>query len=383
MSIREPQSIRALHLFSNAKWTGPAEPALNLCVALRALGVQADFACAPDAGRSINKVVETSRDRGIEPILLFHLSKHRHLIKDFQDRWALSRYLHTSRYDILHCHLDNDHAIARDPAAKHGVALVRSNYAGTGFSPGPRHRKLLDRTAYLFEPSEMAKQRDMELFGVPETRLRVVPGAVDVHRFDARREIPDGRRWLNIPVHACVLGIVARLQTHRHYEDLFQAFRRVVDQAPDTHLIVVGRGTRQEQVGREPVRRLGLESHVHFPGYIDGENYVGMLRSFDVGIYLTPGSDGTCRAAREIMAMGRPVVVADRGMLREIITHGHDGLVVDDSAESLYGALIRLATDRGERIRMGKNARLTAEIRYSLEAQAQSVLEAYQTLLVR
>ena len=42
--------MRVLHLFSNAKWTGPAEPALNLCVALRRYGVDADFACAPDAG---------------------------------------------------------------------------------------------------------------------------------------------------------------------------------------------------------------------------------------------------------------------------------------------------------------------------------------------
>ena len=32
-------SIRVLHLFSNTKWTGPAEPALNLCVALRKIGV--------------------------------------------------------------------------------------------------------------------------------------------------------------------------------------------------------------------------------------------------------------------------------------------------------------------------------------------------------
>ena len=36
--------MKILHLFSNAKFTGPAELALNLCVTLRSLGVDADLA---------------------------------------------------------------------------------------------------------------------------------------------------------------------------------------------------------------------------------------------------------------------------------------------------------------------------------------------------
>ena len=63
MKKDSPDTLRVLHLFSNSKWTGPAEPALNLCIGLRALGVHADFACAPNAGASVNKVAETARDR--------------------------------------------------------------------------------------------------------------------------------------------------------------------------------------------------------------------------------------------------------------------------------------------------------------------------------
>jgi glycosyltransferase involved in cell wall biosynthesis len=381
MNARAPQSIRVLHLFSNAKWTGPAEPALNLCVALRALGVQADFACAPDAGRSVNKIVETARDRGVEPLLLFHLSKHRHPLKDFQDRWALSRYLRATSYDLIHCHLDNDHAIALEPAAKLSLPLVRSNYAGEGFSRTARHQKLLRGARFLIEPSLLALRHDTQAFSFPEDRMAVAPGAVDTIRFDPRRETPDGRRWLNIPPQAFVVGIVARLQTHRHYEDLFRAFRQLLDAVPEAHLVVVGRGTRQEQVGREPVQRLELEARVHFPGYLDGENYAGMLRAFDAGVYLVPGSDGTCRAAREIMAMGRPLVVTNRGMLPEIVSDTHDGLVVDGSVEAICAALRRLAQDRPERIRMGRAARETAATRYSLETQARHVLDIYRQIL--
>jgi glycosyltransferase involved in cell wall biosynthesis len=380
MSPPAARPIRALHLFSNCKWTGPAEPALNLCLALRARGVHADFACAPDAGGAINKIVETARDRGIDPILDFHLSKHRHPIKNMRDRRRLGRLLDEGNYDLLHCHLDNDHTIALRPAARHGIPLVRSSYEGQGLPADARHRKLLEGTSFLIQPSTCALDHDARACGFARGRMAVIPGAVDVERFDPRRDSPDGRRWLQIPQGAFVIGIVARMQTHRRYRDLLEALQRLVREDKASHLIVVGRGTKQEQVAMAPVRELALEKHVHFTGFIDGENYAGMLKAFDAGVFLVPGSDGTCRAVREIMAMGKPMAVADRGMLGEIVTHGHDGLVFDGTAGSLYESLSLLREDRKKRILMGRNARDTAVTRYSLEAQSQAVLEVYCSL---
>lgn len=375
------KTLRVLHLFSNCKWTGPAEPALNLCVALRARGIEADFACAPDAGSSINKVVETARDRGIEPILRFSLSKHTHLLKDFWDKRALSALLREKPYDLVHCHLDNDHAIAAKAAQHAGIPLVRSNYHGEGLPETRRLQRLVAGTAFLIEPSQRALEHDSGHFSFSRERMDVCPGAVDIERFDPRRDTPSGRRWLNIPPDALVFGIVARMQTHRHYEDLFEAFRRLTESVPEAHLIVVGRGTKQTQVGFRPVAELGLQNRVHFPGFIDGENYVGMLRAFDAGVFLVPGSDGTCRAAREILAMGKPMIVADRGMLREIVRDGETGYVCSGSADSLYAAFLRVAQDRVKRREMGAAARRQAESEYSLEVQAARVEAIYRKVL--
>ncbi|MBI2424748.1 MAG: glycosyltransferase family 4 protein [Candidatus Hydrogenedentes bacterium] len=373
--------MRVLHLFSNCKWTGPAEPALNLCVSLRKLGVEADFACAPDAGRSINKVVETARDLGLEPVLDLHLKKHRNPWHNWLDTRTLRKILRAKKYDLVHCHMDNDHAIAVQAAAPMGIPIVRSSYEGHGLKPGNRHRKLLAHTRLVLEPAQMALDHDCRELGLNPAHAHVVPGAVDTERFNPARELPDGRRWRNIPADAFVLGIVARMQRHRHYEDLFEALKRLVNEFPDTHLIVVGRGTHQDKVGFEPVQRLGLHDRVHFTGFIDGENYVGMLKAFDAGIYLVPGSDGTCRATREIMAMGKPVAVAQRGMLPEIVTHEHDGLVFDGSAEGLYAALRRLASSRAYSRDLGRAAKTTAHTRYALPVQAAQVLGLYSRAL--
>ena len=98
--------MRVLHLFSNSKWTGPAEPALNLCVALRTIGIEVEFACSPGPESRRNKIIETARDRGVEPILEFRLPKHRRLWSNFLDRAALRKYLRNRPFDLVHCHLE-------------------------------------------------------------------------------------------------------------------------------------------------------------------------------------------------------------------------------------------------------------------------------------
>lgn len=119
---------------------------------------------------------------------------------------------------------------------------------------------------------------------------------------------------------------------------------------------------------------------MHFSGYVDGENYVGMLKAFDVKVFLVPGTDGTCRAVREAMAMGKPAIVASRGMLPEIVEDGKDGLVFEGSAEGLFNALARLARNRAELHSMGRAARQKAASRFSLDAQARDVASVYERL---
>jgi len=374
--------MKVLHLFSNARWTGPAEPALNLCVALREAGVEADFACPANAPGSAHTLLETARDRGIQPFLGLRLNKHAKPIANWLDAAALRSYLKTHPHDLIHCHLDNDHRIAVAANKRAGLPIVRSSYEGGGFQNKEKlHRKLLAATHHFIEPAQAALDYDAKRYGYPRDKMTVIPGAIDVERFDPTRQTPDARRWLGIPHDAFVIGIVARMQPHRRYEVLLDAIRRLTEQVGNVHLIVVGRGTRQETVAKQPARELGLEDRVHFPGYVAGENYVGMLNAFDVKVFLVPGSDGTCRAVREAMAMGKPIVAANRGMLAEIVDNEQNGFVIDDTPEALAQALHQLATNRAHTRAMGHAARKKARTLFSLQAQAQATIAVYQSLL--
>ena len=374
--------MHILHLFSNHKWTGPAEPALNLCLELRRRGIDLDFACSPKGiCTDSNKIVAVAQENGLDPLNFLWLGKHRHPVWNFLDANRLRKHVQHYHYSLIHCHLDNDHEIACRALRSTPLPVVRSNHLGTGLPDTRRNRFLMSHTAALFEASGIALARDAGTFGIDKKRLHLIPGAIATERFDPSRSLPDMRATLGLPEEAFVVGIVARMQTHRHYEDLFEGFAKFSSQTPQAHLVVIGRGTRQEQVGFEPIRRFGLEGRVHFTGYLEGDAYVGALNTFDVGIFLTPGTDGTCRATREMMAMNKAMIVADRGMLREIVEHEAEGLVTDGSAEQLCAAMKRLHASPNLLRAFSQKAFRKAHSQYTLEHLATRVIQAYETIL--
>jgi len=100
----------------------------------------------------------------------------------------------------------------------------------------------------------------------------------------------------------------------------------------------------------------------------------------DIFCLLTPGSDGTARALREAMAMGKPAVVTNKGMLPEVVQDGATGLVVQEDPEALYHALLTLVRDERLRKTMGLAACEMAHREFRLERQAEEVEAFYQKI---
>ena len=84
----------------------------------------------------------------------------------------------------------------------------------------------------------------------------------------------------------------------------------------------------------------------------------------------------------EAMSFGLPVVAANTGGMREIVTHDTDGLLFEpESEQALAAALRRLATDSEARVRMGKAARQKFESRFSTAVAVPRTLEYYQAIV--
>jgi glycosyltransferase involved in cell wall biosynthesis len=167
------------------------------------------------------------------------------------------------------------------------------------------------------------------------------------------------------------------MQRHRRFDILLEGVK--LAKVPDLRVLIVGRGTHMDEVAVQPAKRLGL-TNVTFTGYL-GDKYLDTVASFDALLFLVPGSDGSCRAIRETMAMGRAVIGARRGMIPEIVDDGTTGLVIDDTPETIAGAIERLAADRARCAAMGAAGREKALRLYDVTRQATAVKAAYEQLL--
>jgi glycosyltransferase involved in cell wall biosynthesis len=373
--------LRVLHLFSNYKWTGPAEPAHALATGLHRRGVEVVFRSSGyTKGDARNHVAERGAARGLAPVTDLDLSKHRKPWRDWRDARRLRALLRAERFDLVHCHLANDARIARRALRGLATPLLRTVY-----DTEPERIPSSDwdaireaRRVFVFA---RGVERALADAGVAPGRIVHLEATVDLDRFRPG----DGtarRRALGFADGDFVAGIVARVQPQRRFDLLLDAAEIVARAHPRFRLVVIGRGSKLEAVAREPARRRGLlDRVVFFPGYFEGADYVDVLRALDVKLFLVPGTDGSARAVREALACGLPVVCTRRGILPELVRDGVTGRVLDETPAAFADALVALVNEPEARRRMGEAARKDAEARFSLARQVETVAESYRALL--
>ncbi len=371
--------MKILHLFSNHKFTGPADPALVLARALCGEEFEVTWAAAsaPDGSPSL---LDLGRGRGLLTAAGLRLRKHGRPLPWIHDVIVLRRWLREKRFDLVHTHLPNDHHIATVAARGLDVPVVRSLY-DLDSPRGRRARTSIKRSRALLAPTERAAERLRESYPELAESITVVPPPLDIVRFRFPRD-PERRTAWNAKSGDFVVGVVARMQTHRRFAELIDGFAQSAREDPGLHLVILGRGTNQRIVAHEPAARSGVADQIHFPGYVDPAEYPLVLPAFDALIFLVPGSDGTCRAVREAQACGVPVIAAARGLLPELIVPGETGILLEiDEPRAIAAAIQALRGAPRWREELAQRARGFAEEKFGAVAVAEQVRRVYRRLL--
>jgi len=347
--------MRILQLTSDWKWTGPAEPMLHAVTGLRARGHEVDVAFPATPPSHSGALAERAGERGISPVYQPAAGQGYLPIRDGGEVRRLRAFLRERPYDLVHVTHARAHLLARLAlgARRERTKLVASWTHGDPIPRRPWNRWLYrpsgcDGVAVLTE--RLAAETRAFLGGRPE-RVAVIPGVVDTERFAPRPRRPELQESLGLKPDHRVIGLVARLQPHRRVDRILEALARALRDAPNLRLLVVGRGTRAREVLDEPVRRLRLEHAVSRAGYLRGEEYLDALALMDALVYLVPGSDGSCRAALEAMAMGVPVIASRRGALPDLVGEG-----CDESPDALAAAFASVAGDAPRWLARGASA---------------------------
>lgn len=372
--------MKVLHLYSNWKWTGPAEHALNVATHLVKKGYDITFACGKPPLAVEESLEKRAKEDGLKVTQYFYLNKHFNICHDVIDIVRLRGFIKQNNYELIHTHLFNDHFIAGVAARllSKKISLIRTVYDGEGLPNNVKNRVLLSYfTDGLITVSESSKRGIEETFNLISDEIwKICPG-VDCSRFNQSIEGDEIRKRFSIGLNDPLVGIVARVQPRRRYDVFLKAIDYAVKEVPNLKVFIIGRGTHIQEVAIKPVETLGLKGNVIFTGY-QLRDYPQIIAALDIKVFLVPGSDGSCRAVREAMAMGKPVIVARRGMLPEIVEDGISGLVVEDTPENLAHAIITLVKDVSLRKKMGEAARKRMEEEFNLKMQLAKIEDVYK-----
>jgi len=375
--------VRILHVTHDWKWTGPAEPMLRLALAHRERGHHVGLACPEPPAPERRSLAGEARAAGLAPTAtLMGAHGARGLLgpDGAADAGVLREAVEGLDADVVHAWHTADHLLAwralRARRAAGRTALVRSLRSAERVAPWPWNRWLLGPAADgLFCVSPESARRNARLRG--GRPVAGAFGAVDARRFFPKAPDPGVRASLGLRPEDRVVGVVARAQPHRRFDLLLEAARRLFARDPDARLLVVGRGTRHEEVAAEPARRLGIADCVVFAGY-RRDDYPEVLRQIEVFTFLVPGSDGTCRALLEAAACAIPAVVTRRGALPEIVLHRETGLVVDEDPDALAEAWAFLLADPERRADARRAAYERAQADFTPARLADAVESLYR-----
>lgn len=370
--------MKVLHLLSDWKWTGPAEPVVSLCEALTAQGLDVTLAyrkAPPDfAERTVEKEVKKRRLNGFDG---FRLSRYFSVRDWLFDVRSIRRYVREGHVDVVHAHLSHDHATTVTSLlfAHPSPLIVRTDHKRDGLDAGFGMARVLGRTDGLLSYSDHIREHDIEAFRYPLDRAFVLPPGVKTYT----GETEDLRESLGIRADEKVIGVIGRLKKDRGYDVILKGFKGLRERVNNVKLVIVGRSSQIEESIGKPLAELGLERDVILAGYRT-KDYFSMIATFDVFVMMRAGSDGTARALREVLSMGKPAIVSHRGMLPDLVEDGRTGYVVTDE-DQLAQRMERLLTNERLREQMGAAARKRAIDQWDYTVQADKLIEFYLKLM--
>lgn len=279
--------------------------------------------------------------------------------------------------DLIHAHFAASNRLACTyAAAYHEIPCTVTAHAYELFSPSnmKRLQRVCARFDHVITPSKYNKRYLSEKIGV-DTEMTVVPATTNVDKFEPSDDCVSGR-----------IFTVARLVEKKGHKYAIDAVAELIDQGYDVEYHIVGTGEREDFL-RERVRERGIDDHVKFLGHVSDERLKSELHEAE--LFVLPcviASDGDRDVApvalKEAMATQTACVSTSISAIPELITDGHDGVLVEpnDSA-ALADALSTLLNNPSRRKEIAANGRETVETKFDISQAVDELVSVFQSCI--
>lgn len=305
------------------------------------------------------------------------------------DVFAMKHLLLTLAPDILHLHGGRDSwtaaaALALLPRTAKRPRVIRTKHNVFPVSRHPANRWFYARRCDMLVGLSQAIVRQLsEIPGVDPARIRRIPSAVDLARFDTPPPDPARRAALRAELGIApgdtVVAMTGRLRPEKGHATLIAAAPAILAARPDVRFLLLGSGSSRGSLESDLARDPATAARFTLTGFRD--DVPDCLRVAD--LYVQPShSEGLGTSVIEAGAARLPIAASDTGGIPDVVAHGETGLLFPvGDAPALAAAVLRLLSNPGEAARYGAAARARAFDEFATGPLVERTLAAYEECL--
>ena len=300
----------------------------------------------------------------------------------------IARQLHrTHRFDLVHLHfpdpLGHLTALALPRSVRRVITwhsdIVRQRLALGAYAPFMR--SFAQTAAAIIGATPQHFSTSTQIPPPSELQIQtVIPYGIDPSTFVWTAAARTRRADLQARHRGRLVFAVGRHVYYKGFDVLIRSMRNV-----DAELIIGGRGPLTDSL-KSATRDAGVESKVHFAGYIEDDELIAYYDACDV--FCMPSTERSEQfglVQLEAMQMAKPIVTTRLGTGVEYVTlDGETGVLVPPHDETaLASALNALLVDPARRSKLGAAGRRRVADVFSADRMAQATLDLYEQILDR
>jgi len=223
--------------------------------------------------------------------------------------------------------------------------------------------------------SEVDKKQMMEIYGIEEEKIAVIPNCADTDEF---KYSEGGRTYVRdtygLDPEAIVLMFVGKMDYAPNVAAVKYVAEKIypiiMEKYPKSKFIMVGKG--YERLLKYKKRNMIL------PGYVN--RLPDYLSAADIMIIPLDSGSGTRLKILEAASCSRPIVSTKKGVEGLNFSNNKEIVLTEGINEEFIESIIKLIEDEGLRIRMGNNARKKVESRYNWKEEIKKFEKIYEEL---
>jgi len=239
------------------------------------------------------------------------------------------------------------------------------------------------KTARANTVTSLVQEEKLEqLYKFKSDKTTVIECRTDVHNFK-QADANEKKIKTNLPDK--YIFCLSRIDTNKGHDLLLEAFDLVKDEIADIHLVIGGGSPKPQQCEKEIFAQMRktisahkMDNRVQILGYIPDELLVPYYQQ--AKIFVLPSLfEPFGMTTTEAMACGTPVVASKFGGIRDVITSGKNGILINpENPEEFASAMINLFKNSANAKKIGLEGANLVKTKYSWEAIAERHIKFYK-----